>query len=197
MALAQCKRAAGVRGAAASRARTVRVSCQKGALQQVSVAAASFAAAVMLAQPADAGVVLIQPERKKLFQSDETSAAAPVKRELKALGAPSTPAPAAAAAPAPKAESSSEGADLDPRSVALPGALALVLGGAFAASKIDGGFDKFIMGAMYKDSTDYAGYEPTLKVESGPIFPKSAGTKKVSKAASGTVKKSFFDFGKK
>lgn len=59
--------------------------------------------------------------RLQLFQSDDTPASAPVKREFKGLGAASSPAPAAAAAPAPKAKSSEGGFDLDPRSVALPG----------------------------------------------------------------------------
>ncbi|GIL72170.1 hypothetical protein Vretimale_461 [Volvox reticuliferus] len=203
MALAsRCKAPAAV-SATRSR-RSVKVSAHKGAFEQVQIAAAAVAAAAFLASPANAGVVLQQPELKKVFQ-DDAPAPAPVKREFKGLTAPALPKVAdapkpAAAAPAPekKKEAVSEsGSDLDPRSIALPGALALTIGGFVAASKIDTSFNEWFIEAVVKDSNNYAGYEATLKTDAGVVFPKAVatGTKKV-KAATGS-KKGGFPFGGK
>ncbi|GLC34659.1 hypothetical protein PLESTB_001237600 [Pleodorina starrii] len=202
MALAsRCKAPAAV-SAGRSR-RSVKVSAHKGAFEQVQVAAAAVAAAALLASPANAGVVLQQPELKKVFQ-DDAPAPAPVKREFKGLAPPALPSAVeapkpAAAAPAEKKKEvvSEQGNDLDPRSIALPGALALTIGGFFAASKIDTSFNEWFIEAVVKDSNNYAGYEATLKTDAGVVFPKAAvaGTKKV-KAATGS-KKGGFPFGGK
>ncbi|EFJ52452.1 cytochrome b6-f complex subunit V [Volvox carteri f. nagariensis] len=202
MALAtRCKAPAAV--CAAHSRRSVKVSAHKGAFEQVQVAAAAVAAAALLASPANAGVVLQQPELKKVFQ-DDAPAPAPVKREFKGLAPPSLPKPveapkpaAVAAAPEKKEEVKESGSDLDPRSIALPGALALTIGGFFAASKIDTSFNEWFIEAVVKDSNNYAGYEATLKTDAGVVFPKAAtaGTKKV-KAATGS-KKGGFPFGGK
>ncbi|KXZ44031.1 hypothetical protein GPECTOR_75g755 [Gonium pectorale] len=199
---ARCKAPAAV-SAVRSR-RSVRVSAHKGAFEQAQVAAAAVAAAALIASPANAGVVLQQPELKKVFQ-DDAPAPAPVKREFKGLTPPSLPSPKPAAEKAAVAkpaaaekvpEASEQGNDVDPRSFALPGALVLTVGGFFAASKIDGTFNEWFMEAMAKDSNNYAGYEPTLKTDNGVVFPKvAAGTKKV-KAATGS-KKGGFPFGGK
>lgn len=196
----RCKAPSAV-GAARSRS-SVRVVCHKGALEKVQVAAASVVAAALVASPANAGVILQQPELKKLFQED-APAPAPVKREYKpfSVGLPSAPAPAEAekAAEAPKAKKveaaeSSSGLDLDPRSIALPGALALTIGGFFAASKIDNGFSEWIITATVKDSNDIgAGYEPAIKTDGGAVLKAAAGTKKVKAA----TKKGGSLFGKK
>ncbi|KAG2430454.1 hypothetical protein HXX76_009977 [Chlamydomonas incerta] len=182
---------------AARSRRSVRVSAHKGAFEQAQVAAAAFVAAAVIAAPASAGVVLQQPTLKKAFQ-DDAPAAAPVKREFKGMGAPSLPqAPKVEAEKPKKAEAvESTSGGLDPRSVALPGALVLTIGGFVAASKIDGSFNDWFMEAFVRDSNNYAGYEATLKSDNGVTFPKaSAGTKKV-KAATGS-KKGGFPFGKK
>ncbi|KAG2483986.1 hypothetical protein HYH03_017153 [Edaphochlamys debaryana] len=157
--------------------------------------AAVVAAAALVAAPANAGVVLQKQELKKVFQ-DDGSAPAPVKQSEPfkwtppTFSAPSTSAdkPAAAAAPKAekKAESSSEGPSLDPRSVALPGALLVTVGGFFAATKVDPSFGEWLQTTADRDLNNYVGFESTLKAEGGVVYPK-AGTKKV-KAASGTKK---------
>ncbi|KAG2431297.1 hypothetical protein HYH02_013428 [Chlamydomonas schloesseri] len=185
---------------AARSRRSVRVSAHKGAFEQAGAAAAAFVAAAAIASPANAGVVLQQPTLKKAFQ-DDAPAPAPVKREFKGLSAPSLPAakeaPKVAAEKPKKAEAvESTSGGLDPRSVALPGALALTIGGFVAASKIDNSFNDWFIEAVVKDSNNYAGYEATLKSDNGVTFPKvAAGTKKV-KAATGS-KKGGFPFGGK
>ncbi|PNW75831.1 hypothetical protein CHLRE_12g558900v5 [Chlamydomonas reinhardtii] len=185
---------------AARSRRSVRVSAHKGAFEQAQVAAAAFVAAAVIAAPANAGVVLQQPVLKKAFQ-DDTPAAPPPKREFRGLAPPALPqsdAPNVAAEKPKKAEVvESTSGGLDPRSVALPGALALTIGGFVAASKIDGSFNDWFMEAVVRDSNNYAGYEATLKSENGVTFPKVAagGTKKV-KAATGS-KKGGFPFGGK
>ncbi|GFR40012.1 hypothetical protein Agub_g547 [Astrephomene gubernaculifera] len=208
MALAtRCK--APVAVSAARSRRCVRVCAHKSSVEQVQIAVASVAAASLLALPANAGVVLQQPELKKLFQ-DDTPAPAPVKREFKGLAAQSISLPSAPKLTAPKldfeapkkavekkAEAGESGISLDPRSIALPGALALTIGGFFAASKIDKSFNEWFTEAVVKDSNNYAGYEATLKTDNGVVFPKATatGTKKV-KAATGS-KKGGFPFGGK
>lgn len=188
------KRFSGVaqKQAAPTRSRTVRVCCQKQGeshVQKASAFAAFAAAALLQASPASAGVILEQPQIKKVLQSDAPSAPAP-KREIILPGMRSKQAPKTAdAAPAAKKapEASVQGGDLDPKAIALPGTLALIGAGAFALTKLDEGFLEFMEEASCKDSgADGAGYEAAIK--GGALAaagkPKSrpaskAGTKKV------------------
>lgn len=102
--------------------------------------------------------------------------------------APKAAAAASAGKPAAKkenrvAETSSGG--ISPQAVALPGALAVIAGGAFAISKLDEGFFEFMEATSAKDSgLDGAGYETLLKAEGG-LSGARAGTKKVKAKASG------------
>jgi hypothetical protein len=176
---------------------------------KVQSIAAGVAAAVLLSvAPANAGVILEQPQIKKVLQDDTPAAPAP-KREIILPGMRSKAAPSTSAAAAPKAKAvpkpaETSGGDLDPRSVALPGTLALIAGGAFALTKVDEGFGDFMTEASCKDSGAIgAGYETALKGGAIAAVRKSAGTKKVKAAASkggskaGTTKSSplasFFD----
>lgn len=204
MALAtRCKASAAV-GAARSR-RSVQVCCQKGALEQAHIAAGVVALS-LVASPAYAGITFEnKPILKKLFQ-DDSPPPAPVKREFRGLqdfSLPSAPAPDTKAE-APKAEKPKPApaeinGDLDPRSIALPGALALTIGGFLAASRIDGGLNDWFIEAVVKDSNKIAaGYEPNLKTEGMTMPNKSidrariiGGTKKV-KATAGTKKGGLF-----
>uniref|UniRef100_A0A383VHM4 Uncharacterized protein n=1 Tax=Tetradesmus obliquus TaxID=3088 RepID=A0A383VHM4_TETOB len=208
---------------AASRSRTVRVCAAKQDAPKLQSLAAGVAAAVLLSvAPANAGVIMEQPQLKKVLQDDSPSAPAP-KREIILPGMRSKAAPATKDAAAPKAKATpkpavTSGGDLDPRSVALPGTLALIAGGAFALTKVDEGFEEFMgeasckvdegfkefMGeASCKDSgLDGAGYETALKGGAIAARKPAAGTKKVKAAAgkgskAGTAKSSplasFFD----
>lgn len=191
----------GQKQAAPARSRTVRVCCQKQGesnVQKASAFAAFAAAALLQASPASAGVILEQPQIKKVLQSDAPSAPAP-KREIILPGMRSKQAQAPKTADAPKAkkapEASVQGGDLDPKAIALPATLALIGGGAFALTKLDEGFLEYMDEASCKDSgVDGAGYETAIK--GGAIAaagkPKSRpaskpGTKKVKAGAkSGT-----------
>ncbi|KIY94646.1 hypothetical protein MNEG_13316 [Monoraphidium neglectum] len=169
--------------APASRARSVSVVAKQ---QNVSVpqAAVTIAASfVLAASPAFAGVVLEQPQLKKVFQAESTPAAAPSAPKAKAAAAPAAPKEKKAAV----AETSDGG--ITPQSIALPAALIFVGGGAFALTTLDSGFAEFMRTAAVKDSSeDGAGYETDLKALVG-AKPKKAGTSKtgtakVKKAAS-------------
>jgi len=189
------KRVSGVaqKQAAPARSRTVRVCCSKQGeshVQKASAFAAFAAAALLQASPASAGVILEQPQIKKVLQSDAPPAAPAPKREIILPGMRSKQAAAPKVADAPKAkaapQASVQGADLDPRSIALPGTLALIGAGAFALTKIDEGFVDFMDEASAKNSNDIgAGYETAIKGGAlAATKPKSkpsskAGTKKV------------------
>lgn len=196
------KRVSGVaeKQAAPARSRTVRVCCSKQGeshVQKASAFAAFAAAALLQASPASAGVILEQPQIKKVLQDDAPAAPAP-KREiiLPGMRSKQAAAPKTADAPKPKAApaASVQGADLDPRSIALPGTLALIAAGTFALTKIDDGFLDFMDDASAKNSNDIgAGYETAIKGGAlAAAKPKSkpsskAGTKKVKAASkSGT-----------
>jgi hypothetical protein len=137
-------------------------------VQKASAFAAFAAAALLQASPASAGVILEQPQIKKVLQSDETAAPAP-KREIILPGMRSKQAPKTADAAKPAAakkapEASVQGGDLDPKAVALPGTLALIGAGAFALTKLDDGFLEYMDEASCKNSgIDGAGYEPAIK----------------------------------
>jgi hypothetical protein len=185
------------KAAAPARTRAVVVSCSKqgeSAVQKVQTVAAAIAAAALLqASPVSAGVVLEQPQLKKVFQDDGAPAAPAPKKEIILPGQRSKAAPAVAEAKAAapkKQEVSEQGNDLDPKSIALPASIALIAGGAFAWSKVDEDFEEFFTKASVKDSNQLgAGYEPDLKGSNGVVAKKKtvssskAGTKKV-KAAS-------------
>lgn len=201
MAATMTKRAfsgAAQKAAAPARSRAVRVCCAKqgdNVLQKVQTVAATVAAAALLhVSPVSAGVVLEQPQLKKVFQDDGTAAAPAPKKEIILPGMRSKAAPAAnseAAKPAKKVEvASSSGGDIDPRSIALPGALVAIAGGAFALKNLDEDFEDFMRTASAKDSNvDGVGYETAIKGGNGIVARKGSppsskpGTKKV-KAAS-------------
>lgn len=209
--MALLQRKAFTTGAAqkATRRTSVRVCCAAqgdGNVQKAQAFAAAFAAAALLhTAPASAGVILEQPQVKKVFQSD-AAPAAPVKKDIILPGQRSkTAAAPAAAAEKPKAAprvAETSGADLDPRAVALPASLAVIAGGAFALSKIDEGFGEFIETASCKDSgSDGAGYEEAIKgggalaVAGKSRAGSKAGTKKVKAAtkSGGSPLASFFE----
>lgn len=180
------------RAPAASRTRSVRVSCYKAETKSMKThfaAAAAFAAAALLhTSAAQAGVIMEKPNLKKLFQSDEVQAPIQaVKKELTGLRPKGKSAPSVSS-PAEKQENrvSEQGGDIDPRSIALPGALIAIAGGAFALTKIDSGFGDFFAETVVKNSNDYAGYEELIKEVYGPggSGKLPAGTKKV-KASKG------------
>jgi len=160
------------KAAAPTRTRAVVVSCSKqgqSVVQKVQTVAAAIAAAALLqASPVSAGVVLEQPQLKKVFQDDGAPAAPAPKKEIilpgqRSKAAPAAKAEAKAAAPK-KQEVSEQGGDIDAKIIALPASLALIAGGAFAWSKVDEDFEDFFRGASIKDSSQLgAGYEPSLK----------------------------------
>lgn len=161
-------------------------------VQKASAVAAAFAAAALLtATPASAGVILEQPQLKKVLQ-DTTPAAPAAKREfVRGPGffggggkkADKTAAANPAAKKAPQV--SVQGGDLDPRAVALPGSLALIAGGAFALTKVDEEFGDFMTQASCKDSGAIgAGYEEAIKGGAIAAGKRGGGTKKVKAAAS-------------
>lgn len=177
-----------------SRSTSVRVSAAKqgetSSVQRASAFAAFAAAALLNAHPASAGVILEQPQLKKVLQSDDSAAPAP-KREIILPGMRSKQAPKVAGAPAAKREQapSVQGADLDPRALALPGSLALIAGGAFALTKVDEGFLEFMDDASCKNSGLIgAGYEPAIKGDG--LALKAKGSKPSSRAGTKKVKAS-------
>mmetsp|Transcript_12345 Transcript_12345/g.26665 ORF Transcript_12345/g.26665 Transcript_12345/m.26665 type:complete len:207 (+) Transcript_12345:69-689(+) len=183
----------GVARSGASRASTVRVQAVQGVarplIEKVQTAGAAIAAAAILAAPAQAGVILEQPKLKQLFQSEST----PIVRDgsipdpSSKLSSSAAPAAAKqAAAPKPKAKDEAPSSDfIDPRAFALPGSVAFVAGLAFAASKVDGGFDEFIGRTLIRDNSELGvGYEGVIKSTYGGIYgePNATGTKKVKAA---------------
>eukprot|EP00197_Chlamydomonas_leiostraca_P015313 CAMPEP_0202860432 /NCGR_PEP_ID=MMETSP1391-20130828/2132_1 /ASSEMBLY_ACC=CAM_ASM_000867 /TAXON_ID=1034604 /ORGANISM="Chlamydomonas leiostraca, Strain SAG 11-49" /LENGTH=197 /DNA_ID=CAMNT_0049539591 /DNA_START=22 /DNA_END=615 /DNA_ORIENTATION=+ len=188
---ASMRRAAAASTVARATPRVSVVCNAKGsAVEKVQIAAAAVAAAALLANPAQAGVVLQQPELKKVFQADDTPAA-PVERPFRQPGQgpsfslpslPGAPAPAAKAeAPKPKkAEAAPSDGGIDPRAVALPGSIALIAGLGLVASKVDDGFSSWLneSGALVRNSGNFAGFEEELK--GANYFATSAtGTKKI------------------
>eukprot|EP00775_Hariotina_reticulata_P003892 gene3892-4146_t len=164
---------------------------------QAQAFAAAFAAAALLhAAPASAGVILQQPQVKKVFQSD-AAPAAPVKKELILPGQRSkTAAAPAAAAEKPKAAprvAETSGSDLDPRAVALPAGL-ITDGRALAAmGNVCSGFaDSGSIGAGYEEAIKGGG---ALAVAGKSRPGSKAGTKKVKAAtkSGGSPLASFFD----
>lgn len=171
-------------------ARSLRVCCQqqvaKAPEQKVvdlKILAAGFAAAALVfsSAPAEAGVILTQPETKKVFQ-----------------GASSTPTTSAAAPAAAKTASSSSApgfefglTSFNPRGLIFPVAVVSITGGAFALNTIDPGFMGTVSGSFNnKDSNKIGpGYEPTLK--DGSYANKGKGTRKIG------GKSPFGSFGKK
>uniref|UniRef100_A0A061RKY6 Uncharacterized protein n=1 Tax=Tetraselmis sp. GSL018 TaxID=582737 RepID=A0A061RKY6_9CHLO len=138
-------------------ARVVRVQAQytenKGTSAVRQFAAAGLAAGLLLGTaPAQAGVQLVKPEVKKVFQSDGTP-------KVDVASAETAPAPAPKAAPAPSV--AGEGPSVP--QIAIPSAIVGLVGLTAAAATLDGEFNEFISEGLLKDSTDYAGYEPALK----------------------------------
>ncbi|KAL6754215.1 hypothetical protein V8C86DRAFT_370218 [Haematococcus lacustris] len=165
-----------------------------GNVSHASVALASIAAAVLIAAPVQAGVVIQQPQLKKVFQSDD---APPVRQEraFRTPGSNSAPSPAAEEKKAASSSVPSGEGGLDPQLLALPVAIGAIGGLGLAASKVDEGFTEWIQqsGAIVRNSENWAGFEEALKGE-GYLAP--AGTKAVYKigapakkaAAKGTLK---------
>ncbi|CAG9464853.1 unnamed protein product [Pedinophyceae sp. YPF-701] len=138
--------------------------------------AGAAAAILMTAPAAEAGVVYTEKPQLKNF-AEEAPKPEKKKKEMKAPVTKEQKA-AEASAPKPKVESKSEGPELDPRLVGLPGSIAVILGGGFLLSKLDPEFVEFMDEASCKDSTSFAGNEVALKAEGGPAVgkPKRAGT---------------------
>jgi hypothetical protein len=170
--------------AAATRpARAVSVKCQAGPQKALPAALATAAAASLIASPAFAGVILQQPELKKVFQEESTPAA---KKESSAAAPKAAKeAPAPKAAPAPKKESYSEGGSFPNALLLVPASVAAIAGGGFALTKVDPGFADTFTSSIIKDSSiEGAGYEVALK--EGGVAALKVGTKKVR---GGTTKK--------
>ncbi|PSC76502.1 leucine rich repeat isoform B [Micractinium conductrix] len=143
--------------------------------------AAGLAAAAVATcgSPAEAGVVLVQPEVKNFVNN---TAPAP-----KAAKAANGAAPAKKEAASKKAEESGApgGAFESIRPLALPLALLAVGGAGFAASKADPEFAELMAGEWsLKDSSNYAGYETAPGLKDTPFFGGSntAGAKPAAKA---------------
>ncbi|NJA61024.1 hypothetical protein HC023_34675, partial [Streptomyces sp. NEAU-H3] len=161
--------------AAASKARSaVRVEAFNGERAMLSVA--TLAAAAMLAGPADAGVILVQPQLKKAFQESEAAFVRSEKGVEKVVKAPAVSAGKAVS------ETISEGFSIDPRLIALPGCVGFIGALAFAASKLDDEFEEFMEGTMIKDNSigNGVGYEENIKSTYGGIYgePTKKATKK-------------------
>lgn len=134
------------------------------------LAASMAAAALLQSGSADAKVIFEKAQTKKLFQAvpeePKKAAQAVTKEAKKAAGEfklPSISAPSV----------TTSGGDIDPRTVALPGAIIAILGGGFALSKIDPGFAEMMSEASSKDSTSFAGYEQSLKNVAAKADPKT------------------------
>ncbi|PSC76503.1 leucine rich repeat isoform A [Micractinium conductrix] len=184
--VAVCQAQAFGAATAQRRSRVVRVA----AVQQQEAApvaaplrflAAGLAAAAVATcgSPAEAGVVLVQPEVKNFVNN---TAPAP-----KAAKAANGAAPAKKEAASKKAEESGApgGAFESIRPLALPLALLAVGGAGFAASKADPEFAELMAGEWsLKDSSNYAGYETAPGLKDTPFFGGSntAGAKPAAKA---------------
>lgn len=158
------------RTAPRSSARSLRVCCaqRQGATEQSLklIAAGLAASALLTATPALAGVVLVQPETKKVFQSEP--AAAKPKAE-KATPAAKTSESASFSAPSFSAPSLDLGVGV------LPLSIAAIAGGYVALSKLDPEFAEVVKKTVIKDANlDGAGYEPALKGEGGVVAVKPA-----------------------
>jgi len=137
------------------------VKCQAGQ-KALPAALATFAAASLIATPAFAGVILQQPELKKVFQEDASAAPKAAK---------SADAPKTKSAPSPKAEapkkaetySGGEGGGF-PTLLLVPASVAAIVGGGVVLTKVDPGFSDTFTAAILKDSSvEGAGYEVAIK----------------------------------
>ncbi|MEW5304372.1 MAG: hypothetical protein WDW36_006985 [Sanguina aurantia] len=137
-------------------------------MERVQLVAATFATAVILAGPASAGVVRVEPEGgrklKKAFYDDGKPAMV-----VDVATAPYVPT-----APAPKTPGP-EFTIFDPQFLILPGAIGAIGAVAFAFVKLDDGFVDFMVESSVRDSASFVGYEPALKPDSGAINFKEFG----------------------
>lgn len=183
----------------------------------VHLIAAGLTAATLLGQPsiAEAGVVIEQPKTKKVFQGGprppkpaETEVSEGGGLQLPSIGLPSISLPSISlpsiglpALPEFSGLNITPVETLDPRTVALPGAILGITGVAYLSYKYDAGFRSMIREGMVKDSNDFAGYEEDIDEYAAQAAGQiSKGTKKISKAVKKTgqkAKKGFFSFGKK
>ncbi|KAL3157577.1 hypothetical protein ABBQ32_012028 [Trebouxia sp. C0010 RCD-2024] len=164
--------------------------------------AASCAAALLLqSSPANAKVIFEPVQTKKVFQGAAESvkqAASEAKDAVSSGGLPSAPSIGLPKVNLPKLTPTifSDSGDIDPRAVALPGALLAIGGGALVLSKIDPGFNEFMGSTSAKDSsTSGAGYEQGLKsgadelVKGGKAAKKKVGATINKKANTGGKQK--------
>jgi len=203
------------RRAAGVHRRALVVKAQKGEAEWqtkcgVHLLAAGLAAATILGQPsiAEAGVVITQPEVKKVFQGGNR---APTEASdagdggglslpsisLPSVGLPSLPEFSGLNISPPDA--------LDVRTVALPASVLGIAALGYVSYKYDAGFRSMIREGMVKDSNEFAGYEVDVdEYASQAAQQLSKGTKKISKAvkkggkqakkAGKEAKKGFFNF---
>lgn len=111
---------------------------------------ASVPEMLMLAPPAEAGVVMTQPVRKKVFNGSKEEAQAA--KSAQAQGGGSSGAPSLG----------------DAGVLSIPLAVVAIGGATVAGKSLDGGFDKFLEDTVIRDSsTDGAGYEEALDAQFG------------------------------
>lgn len=155
-----------------------------GENKAAKAAVAGFAAAVLVATPANAGVVLQKPALKNALVDDTPALSAEEKKAAKAAAkaaapaaTPEAPAPAAAKAAPEKKEKKDE--YIEPSTfnilpLILPGAVVALVGGGFALTKIDPEFAEVLEGGASRDCNQYAGFEVALKSDG---FSAAKGTK--------------------
>jgi len=127
------------------------------------------AAALVAAAPADAKVILVQPEVKNLVTGYQPKAASSSSNGGKSAKAKKLPA---------AAEVSGK-TDIKP--FVLPLSIVAIAGGAFVVKTLDPGFAEVSAEWGAKDSRGYAGYETSLKNGSIPTGTKAGSTKKAKK----------------
>lgn len=172
----------------------------------VHLLAAGIALSVSLGQPniAEAGVVMEQPKSRKLFQGQKKAPAPkPVEAassggglSLPSVSLPSVGLPSISLPSLPTPDLSGlnitpgGGGGIDPRVIALPGAILGIAGAGFAAYTLDGGFRSMMKEGLVKDSSEYAGYEEAIDDYAAQAAgAASKGTKRISKAAKKTTQK--------
>jgi len=147
---------------------------------------------LLQSSPANAKVIFEPVQTKKVFQGAAESvkqAASDAKDAAPSIGLPSAPSIGLPKVNLPKLTPTvlTDSGDIDPRAVALPGALLAIGGGALVLSKIDPGFSEFMGSTSAKDSSATgAGYEQELR-SGGDSLVK--GAKEAKKKVGATINK--------
>ncbi|GMH43637.1 hypothetical protein BSKO_11559 [Bryopsis sp. KO-2023] len=102
---------------------------------------------------AEAGVVITQQEKKRVFNSDTKEETKEEKKATK-TAAPSSGPAFGAGFP-------------DAGTLALPLSIAGIAGATVAARTLDDGFDTFLGATLSRDCSEYVGYEVALKSDQG------------------------------